>query len=252
MQSLKTVALTLAVSLLVVGAAAAGFIYSGTYNVAATDKHWPITSWAFQKTIHRSIAHQATNIEAPDVSSQKQLLAGAANFDAMCSGCHVAPGGQQSVAARGMYPQPPGLMHAAKEKSPGEIFWVIKNGIKASGMPAWGASHSESEMWAMTAFVKQLPGMSPADYKQMLATSEARGIGHGHSGDSDHDDSGESHQDDSGHGHDEAQKNRDSKKNSAPSSQEDNHTDHKGASHHDDQETDAEATPLKTQTHAHG
>lgn len=184
----KTVAATLAASLVVVAASAAGVIYSGAYNVAATSEHWPITRWALQKTVHQSIARQAAGIDPPPLGGQEQLLAGAANFDAMCSACHAPPGGQQSVAARGMYPRPPGLTHAAEEKSASEIFWVIKHGIKASGMPAWGASHSDEDLWAMTAFVTQLPGMSAADYRQMLQTAEASGIGHGH-----HDESGESH-----------------------------------------------------------
>ena len=187
----KTVTATVAVSLVVVGVTAAGVIYSGAYNVAATSEHWPITRWALQTTVHRSVARQAADIDAPQLGSEAQLLAGAANFDAMCSGCHAPPGGRQSVAARGMYPRPPELTHAAEEKSASEIFWVIKHGIKASGMPAWGASHGDEELWAMTAFVEQLPDMSTADYRQMLQTAKARGIGHGAPGH--HDESGDSH-----------------------------------------------------------
>ncbi|MES1947789.1 cytochrome c family protein [Salinisphaera sp. C84B14] len=178
MRTWKIVIATLLVSLLIVGGAAAGVIYSGVYNVAATSEHWPITRWALQKTVHRSVEQQASGIEAPKLGSEDQLLAGAANFDAMCSDCHAPPGGQQSVAARGMYPRPPELTHAAKEKSPSEIFWVIKHGVKASGMPEWGSSHSDADMWAMTAFVEKLPGMSAADYDQMLARAEASGVGH--------------------------------------------------------------------------
>ena len=182
MRTLKIIVATLVVSLLIAGGVAAGIIYSGAYNVAATSEHWPITHWALQKTVHRSVEKQAARIEAPELGSGEQLLAGAANFDAMCSDCHASPGGQQSVAARGMYPRPPELTHAAKEKSPSEIFWVIKHGIKASGMPEWGSSHSDADIWAMTAFVEKLPGMSAADYHQMLARAEANGVGHHASG----------------------------------------------------------------------
>ncbi|MES1929106.1 hypothetical protein SADO_07617 [Salinisphaera dokdonensis CL-ES53] len=187
----KTVTATVAVSLVVVGVTAAGVIYSGAYNVAATSEHWPITRWALQTTVHRSVARQAADIDAPQLGSEAQLLAGATNFDTMCSGCHAPPGGRQSVAARSMYPRPPELTHAAEEKSASEIFWVIKHGIKASGMPAWGASHGDEDLWAMTAFVEQLPDMSAADYRQMLQTAKVRGIGHGTR--EHHDESGASH-----------------------------------------------------------
>ncbi|MES1930911.1 cytochrome c family protein [Salinisphaera dokdonensis CL-ES53] len=140
-----------------------------------------MTRWALSQTVHKSIEQQASGIEAPELGSEDQLLAGAANFEAMCSECHAPPGRRQSVAARGMYPRPPELTHAAEEKSAGEIFWVIKHGIKASGMPAWGGSHSDEDMWAMTAFVEKLPDMSAAEYDRLLARAEGSGVGH-HSG----------------------------------------------------------------------
>ena len=185
MRILKTVLATLVSSLGVVIAAAGGIIYSGVYNVAATNAHWPITHWVLTQTVHRSIERQAANIAAPALGAEQQLLAGAANFEAMCSDCHAPPGQGPSVAARGMYPKPPGLAHAAHEKTASEIFWVIKHGIKASGMPAWGPTHSDDEIWAMTAFVTQLPDLSAADYRHMLASAQAHGIGHDHDHDSD-------------------------------------------------------------------
>lgn len=185
MRTWKTVLATLVVSIATVMVATAGFIYSGAYNVAATSKHWSATQWILEKAVHRSVDTQAAGITPPKLGTEAQLLAGAANFDAMCSSCHTPPGAQPSAAAQGMSPEPPELTHAAREKTPSEIFWVIKHGIKASGMPAWGASHSDDDLWAMTAFVAQLPDMTPADYQQMLQTAEARGIGHdagGHHG----------------------------------------------------------------------
>jgi len=201
MQTLKIVLVTLVVSFATVAVAAAGLVYSGAYNVAATSKHWSATHWILEKTVHRSVDAQAAGITAPRLGAEEQLLAGATNFDAMCSGCHAPPGAKPSVAAQGMYPAPPELTHAAQEKSPAEIFWVIKHGIKASGMPAWGASHSDDDLWAMTAFVKQWPDMSEADYNQMLAYAETSGIGH-HAGGGGHDESQADAQNDPNNTHD--------------------------------------------------
>lgn len=204
MRTFKIVLATLLVSVATVTVAAAGFVYSGVYNVAATSKHWSATQWLLSQTVHRSVDTQAAGITAPELGAEEQLLAGAANFDAMCSGCHAPPGAQPSAAAQGMYPEPPELTHAAREKSASEIFWVLKHGIKASGMPAWGASHSDDDLWAMTAFVTQLPGMSATDYQQMLQTADARGIGHGsesHHDKSDGGHGGHSHAEDAGADH---------------------------------------------------
>ena len=121
-----------------------------------------------------------------------------------------------------MYPRPPGLTHAAEKKSAGEIFWVIKNGIKASGMPAWGGSHSDEDMWAMTAFVEKLPDLSASDYDRLLARAEASGVGH--------------HAGGGGHGHD------------------DGHSHGASARHHDDGHASAENSRHSTAhpDHDHG
>ncbi len=207
MRVFKIALVTLVVSVLALGAAAAGIIYSGAYNVAATSEHWPVTRWALSQTVHRSIEQQATGIDVPELGSEDQLLAGAANFDAMCSGCHAPPGAKPSPAARGMYPAPPDLAHAGEEMAANEIYWVLKHGIKASGMPAWGPTHGDDELWAMTAFVKQWPDMSAADYDQLLAAAESSEIGHGHDGGSHDEGHSDSHgeggkdSDSGGHGH---------------------------------------------------
>ncbi len=202
MQVFKIALTTLVVGILALGAAAAGVVYSGAYNVAATDKHWPITYWVLNQAVHRSVERQSADIEAPELGGEQQLLAGAANFDAMCAGCHAPPGARPSVAAQGMNPEPPGLAHAGAEMSASEIYWILKHGIKASGMPAWGSTHSDADLWAMTAFVKQWPEMSETDYEQMLASAETSGIGH-HAGGGGHDGGGHSdgQGDDQGGGH---------------------------------------------------
>jgi len=192
----KTVLATLAASGLAIGLAAAGVIYSGAYNVAATAEHWPITRWVLAEAVHQSVERRAADIRAPESGGQSQLLVGAANFDAMCSGCHEPPGANPSVAAQGMYPRPPSLAEAGEHMSASEIYWILKHGIKASGMPAWGGTHSDDDLWAMTAFVKQLPDMSKTDYDQMVASAGASGIGH-HAGGHEH---GHDDSPDDGHG----------------------------------------------------
>jgi mono/diheme cytochrome c family protein len=107
-----------------------------------------------------------------------KILIGTEHFAAHCAVCHGAPGVPKGDIAHGLYPQPPNLAEAAKRYSPGELFWIVKHGIKMSGMPAW-ADHSDEELWATVAFLRKLPGMTEEDYAKLVMASMAHG-GHHH------------------------------------------------------------------------
>src|SRR3546814_7101354 len=80
-------------------------------------------------------------LKVPDLDDQGRIVQGAGNYDAMCTGCHLKPGVRETELSKGLYPAPPDLTRA--EIDAAEAFWVIKHGIKASGMPAWeiGRAH---------------------------------------------------------------------------------------------------------------
>jgi hypothetical protein len=73
----------------------------------------------------------------------------------------------QGGIAKGLWPEAPDLKETADEWTPSELYWIIKNGIKFTAMPAWGPTHDDHELWAMAAFVHQLPKMSAAQYKEL-------------------------------------------------------------------------------------
>ena len=81
--------------------------------------------------------------------------------------------------ANGLYPKPADLTNAAQRYTPGELFWILKNGIKMSGMPAW-IDHSDDELWATVAFLEKLPAMGEADYGKLVMESMSRGGRHNH------------------------------------------------------------------------
>jgi len=80
--------------------------------------------------------------------------------------------------AQGLYPQPPDLAVTARAYSDGEPFWILKHGIKMTGMPAW-ADHSDEELWATVAFLRKLPGMTQEEYAKLVMQS-MQGGGHHH------------------------------------------------------------------------
>ena len=153
--------------------AAAGFIYFGVYNIAADDPHTRPVYSMLESLRERSIAVQSQNIAAPaNLSDPKRITSGAALYTEMCSGCHLGPGVERSEMSQGLYPQAPELAKTT-DLSPAEQFWIIKHGVKLSAMPAWGKTHPDPLIWNMVAFVRKLPGMTPEQYKTLIASAPA-------------------------------------------------------------------------------
>lgn len=154
--------------LALIGAGLGAYAYSGLYNIGADDHHWPVTYNFAQMMRDRSIHVRSENIKVPNLDDQKLILKGAGQYAAMCTNCHLEPGMNNSELREGMYPQPPNLSKVHVD--PKEAFWVIKHGIKMSAMPAWGmAGHDDETIWSMVAFIEKLPGMTPQEYKAIVA-----------------------------------------------------------------------------------
>lgn len=156
---------------------AAGFIWFGLYNIGADDPHWDATYRVMDLTRSRSIAVRAAGIEVPDLSDPELIRQGAGNYSSMCTGCHLAPGAADTELSLGMYPKPPSWQQLG-QTPPREAFWVMKHGVKMSGMPAWGPSMDDKYLWGMVALLQQFPTMTKADYDALVAASP----GHSHGG----------------------------------------------------------------------
>ena len=177
-----------------VGAAAlAGFIWSGIYNIGADDVHTRPVYSLLQTMRMRSIDRYASDVKVPDLTDAALIRQGAGNYDSMCTGCHLAPGMEGTELSRGLYPAPPNLATAATG-NPAHHFWVIKHGIKASGMPAWGKSMDDQYIWGMVAFIQQLPKLDADGYRAMVASSGGHSHGGGETADH-HDDAMPAHAD---------------------------------------------------------
>lgn len=154
------------------------FVYSGAYNIGADEPHWSMTYRVMETVRVRSIKAHAANIAVPaNLGDQDRILAGAVHFATHCAICHSAPGVKASDLAEGMYPKPPELTHVPGMWAPGELFWIVKHGIKMSGMPSW-ADHGDDQLWNSVAFLQKLPTLTPDSYKQLLESAKAKGIGH--------------------------------------------------------------------------
>lgn len=157
---------------------AAAWIWSGSYNIAADSPHWAVTHYVIEQVRERSIESRAGKIKVPNLDDPTMIREGAEHYAAMCAGCHLAPGKTDSELRTALYPRPPDLTQSSPD--PAEAFWVIKHGIKMTGMPAWGKSHNEQEIWGMVAYLQKQPDMSAARYRELTTDAEAHEHGHGH------------------------------------------------------------------------
>lgn len=173
----------ISISLLIAALVAIGFIYSGLYPIGADNKHNALTFWVLETLRTKSIARASKNIEVPPLDGSELLLSGGADYNDMCSGCHLKPEQKDSDMALGLYPAPPNLTvgvdeHGHEHEGGGhndpdviarQQFWVIKHGIMASGMAAFGPTHDDDRIWAMVAFLQKLPELTPAQYQIITA-----------------------------------------------------------------------------------
>jgi mono/diheme cytochrome c family protein len=156
---------------IVLVAAAAVFFFAGFYNVAATEPNPGVVDWALTQIRGAAIDRHA--VDQPPMSMEDPAIvqAGARAFASRgCANCHGAPGMMWAKFSEGLRPDPPDLTDVAKDLTPAQIFWVVRNGINMTGMPGFSLVETpDQEIWTIAAFVKKLPQVSEDDYKAWTA-----------------------------------------------------------------------------------
>lgn len=160
--------------LFVIGCAV--FFFGGFYNVAGTAGDPAAVTWALTQTRTASIERYATDGPPASFGDAAMIQAGAKAYASFgCANCHGAPGVKWQKFSEGLHPEPPDLKEIAGELTPAQLFWIIKNGINMTGMPSFEQAGAQDEdIWSMAAFVKNLPGVSEADYKTWTAEVEPK------------------------------------------------------------------------------
>ena len=142
-------------------------IYSGVFNIAATEVDSPPLNWLLVTVREGSIKLHARNIQVPPLTGQTHRDNGFRIYRSECVMCHTPVGRTAEAMAVGFNPQAPGFGENSDDMSPSELFWVTKNGIRFTGMPAWGPSRSDQEIWDIVSFLMTLPKMSAAEYNAL-------------------------------------------------------------------------------------
>ena len=156
----------------------AGVVHFGVFNVGADEPHSDPIYALLSTARDRSIEVRSRDIKVPDLSEEALIRAGAGNYNSMCIGCHLAPGVAETELSKSLYPAPPNLSKLGVDRNPAAAFWIIKHGIKSTGMPAWGKSMADPYIWGMVAFLQRLPTLDAEQYKALAASSG----GHQHGG----------------------------------------------------------------------
>lgn len=165
----------IALVIVLLAAGAAGAFWFGAYDISATDPHLAPTYWTLDTGMRRSVKRYAADIKVPDLKDSAKVTRGLALYRTYCAQCHGAPGLAPEPFALGMTPAPGNLAYAGREWPPAELFWVVREGIKMTGMPAWEFRMSDEDIWAVVAFVVEMPRLSPAQYRGLKSEPVKRG-----------------------------------------------------------------------------
>lgn len=157
----------LLIAVLIIGAAL--YFVLGRYDVSATKPHPAIINKIFHGIAERSIKRNSASLTVPyDVDDKDMYVKGFKEYEHMCVQCHGAPGVEASPTGKGLFPPPPKFPEEKLyEYSLKDIFWVTKNGVQMTGMPAYGPTHEDETIWAVAIFLDRSRSLSEVEYRKL-------------------------------------------------------------------------------------
>jgi mono/diheme cytochrome c family protein len=160
----KTVFATIAIGGVLGAIGGAIVAKSGLYDVGALAPHWQFAYTFLEYGMHESVRYHASAVTGTAPKDAASLRAGAALYKANCVACHGGPGVAMANFAKAMQPAPGPLVDGARRWSEQQMYWIIRHGIKTSGMPAWKFHMSDAQIWQVTGFLVRLPHLSPQEF----------------------------------------------------------------------------------------
>lgn len=158
------------ITLLTSTAAAAAILYawSGFFPLSASSGHAPLTYWFLDFGKRNVVETMSTGIDPPPrLDDPLLVMKGAGHYAGGCESCHGAPGKPPSLITQRMSPEPLPLPEMLYRWDDAELFWLVKHGIKFTGMPAWPSMQRDDEVWAMVSFLRAMQKMNAREYEQL-------------------------------------------------------------------------------------
>ena len=157
-------------ALVIVTAALAGLVYYMTaHGFSAQDQPTWIESVLARTMRHLGVPRAARARVNPLPDTPETIKAGMEHYADHCSLCHANDGSGDTEIGRNLYPKTPDMrLPATQRLSDGELFYIIENGVRLTGMPGWGTGHEgEKGSWELVRFIRRLPQLTPDELKQM-------------------------------------------------------------------------------------
>lgn len=162
---LKGIALGVALTLVVALIGGYSLVRSGLIPANADATPGSLETWLAATSLDATLRRDAPKVANPIAPTQENLLEGIQLFARNCAVCHGSAQGAASPSpiAKGLYQKPPQLATEGVEDDPeGASFWRIKHGIRLTGMPSFGSSLSDREIWTLALFLKHMDKLPPA------------------------------------------------------------------------------------------
>src|SRR5262249_52306636 len=148
-------------------------IYTGSVNMAATETPSVLEKKMGTMAWENSVAQHAPSTSNPMHNDASAISSGLDHYKENCVVCHSAPGMDYSEIGKGMNPKPTRLdSRGTQHMTDGQLFWVIKTGIRMTGMPAFGPTHEDDEIWKIVSFIRHLPNLTPEEKAVLKKTNE--------------------------------------------------------------------------------
>lgn len=170
---MKRIAVALMALVLTLSLGSAAFVWSGWYDISANVQHTQPVHSLLEMAMRQSVRLRASGIVAPALDGAALVSRGAACYVDKCAQCHGGPGMAPAEIGRSMQPLPGPLVDASARWRPQELYWITRNGIKMTGMPAWQHRLPDADLWALVAFVQRLPKLTAAEFRGLAEPGAA-------------------------------------------------------------------------------
>ena len=141
----------------------------GWYDVGATNRHSNLTQWVTHEAMIHSVRRHARDVESPARFTAAQVVGGFCQYEAHCVACHGAAAAARAPWVSGLEPSPPYLLDAPQQFTSGQLLWIVRHGIKMTGMPAWRDSMSDAQIRDVVAWLEVSTKLPPQTYVQWRA-----------------------------------------------------------------------------------
>ena len=150
-----------------VAAIAAGVMFMSG-GISAQPEPGRLESALAPKLRSMAIPAAARNTPNPVPASAEAVKAGMDHYADHCAICHANDGSGDTEMGRHLYPRVPDMRKPeTQDLTDGELFYIIENGVKLTGMPAWGGEHGGDASWKLVDFIRHLPKLTPEELKEM-------------------------------------------------------------------------------------